>query len=244
MKVFVVNLERDRERLEDVRRQLDAAGVAFERFPAVDGAALSAEELRRVHRPFLWRCHVGAPARAGEIGCALTHHGLWRRLVEEKLPAACVLEDDIILRADLKDILSRLEGVLRPDEPEVYLLTNYTAAPDDGPFAVRETDQNRSTEAYVLTREAAKRLLKVNAPLTAPCDHWRRFAFLGGVRIRQVVPTAVKIHEARFGSYTFPEGTPRISLRALGLFRWLRHKTLRALGLFLDRGWEIWTRSF
>ena len=46
MKCFVVNLDRDKERLETTRAMFSEAGMDFERIRGVDARALTAAELQ------------------------------------------------------------------------------------------------------------------------------------------------------------------------------------------------------
>ena len=81
-------------------RRLDSANVAYEIVDAVDGANLDLSQLgERLDRKGQMR-HLGRLMNRGEIGCYLSHYNLWRRMIDEQIPAAVILEDDATLQDD------------------------------------------------------------------------------------------------------------------------------------------------
>ena len=229
MRVFVVNLDRSIDRMESATRQLNALGVDFERWPAVDGALLSDEE-RKAAVGFRWWCATGRKIRVGELGCALSHIKLYRKMIDENIPLACILEDDVKLAACLPDVLKRSETYLTSDVPTVIQLSNWTDYESDKE-EIRDSSQNNSTEAYVITQEAARRILKINMPIAVPCDHWQRFARLGNIRICNIYPTACLKNDFWFGSMS-SEGESLVS--QWPILKKSIHKIKRFLGKAID----------
>ncbi len=78
MQVYVINLDRDRDRLTHMQRQLGA--VAFIRVPAIDGTK-SSEATKRLTR--------------FELACLASHRVAWRQFLSGSDACACFLEDDI-----------------------------------------------------------------------------------------------------------------------------------------------------
>lgn len=114
--VFIINLDRSRTRLERMHRQMKAQGIEYERFPAVDGAKLTAQELAAVATPFCRRFCTNST-----IGCALSHIGVWRTAAERGLDRVLVMEDDAQLVPDFKEGVARaLRDV--PKDFDVLLL--------------------------------------------------------------------------------------------------------------------------
>jgi GR25 family glycosyltransferase involved in LPS biosynthesis len=97
----VINLDRASDRLADF--QGANPGLAFERFPAVLGAA-------RPREAWVSDGLLTAENRYsnGAIGCAASHVALWRRVAAAGEPLH-VLEDDVILR---RDFLEASEALL------------------------------------------------------------------------------------------------------------------------------------
>ena len=94
---LLINLPRDRRRLQDVTQRLEAAGVAFEAADAVDGAAMSdvhmAEEVTALGRLFM---------TPGMIGCFLSHRRCWAATVRRGTPVL-IVEDDVEFSDDFAD---------------------------------------------------------------------------------------------------------------------------------------------
>jgi glycosyl transferase family 25 len=91
--VFVISLARAPERRAAIRARLDALGVPFVLFEAVDGHAMSEAEATRL-APRRHRLTRRMPLTRTEVAITASHLGVLRRVAEEELPFACVLEDD------------------------------------------------------------------------------------------------------------------------------------------------------
>ena len=100
MKAYLINLDRSPDRLAEADAQLRAAGVAYERVPAVDGRTLGWAGLRgRVSRFRFFLVHGRLPT-PGEVACACSHLEAYRRLLASGEGAALVFEDDAALDPD------------------------------------------------------------------------------------------------------------------------------------------------
>ncbi|EOD31420.1 hypothetical protein EMIHUDRAFT_232031 [Emiliania huxleyi CCMP1516] len=115
-RAVVINLPRHSKRLDAVRAQLRAQGVSWEKMPAVDGRALSKEELK-ANVTVLGR-HLLTP---GMIGCFLSHRGCWRRCVQSGKPLI-VFEDDAVLMPSFRRRLAAALAELREDDEWDVLL--------------------------------------------------------------------------------------------------------------------------
>jgi len=240
MKVYVVNLARDVERMASVKRQLDALGVPFERVDAVDGRAMSADELRRAYSPFRWWCAKGWRASRAEVGCALSHNGIYKAMLEEGVDVACILEDDVELGGGFKAALDFVARRLDAKRIQVAMLSNHGDVPhdrlggciaeEDG-FELLKGTYAMCTDGYCLTRAAAQALLEQNMPVMVPCDSWERWAKKGKIDLYHVWPPAVRQQRARFGSMT---SAGRKQMKDMTFSRKILFKLSRAAGMALD----------
>ena len=90
MKIYCINLDQHRLRMERMRRCLQ--GLAFERIPAVDGKTLGGPECRDVSQP------IGSNNMTRyELACVRSHRVAWSRFLAGGEPYCCVLEDDVFL---------------------------------------------------------------------------------------------------------------------------------------------------
>ncbi len=102
--VFLINLDRDKERLEHMDSMLRSLGIPYERFSAIYGKEIDAysfvddAKMRRVE---------GRQLSPGDIGTALSHRSVYERIVEANLPYALILEDDVTLPGDFRLIVER-----------------------------------------------------------------------------------------------------------------------------------------
>lgn len=165
---FVINLDRHAGRMRFMEAQLGALGVPFTRFRAVNGYD-PAEIADAAVAPF-------APLSGGEIGCWESHRRIWRRIIDENLPGAFILEDDVILASDFAslsfpaDFLDNCD-VLKLDSfrrPASYGGACVTLG--EGRQAQRLLGDERSTAAYFITRQGAERLLSRSNSYFAAID--------------------------------------------------------------------------
>jgi glycosyl transferase family 25 len=162
--LVVINLDRDRTRLKTVSAEFARSGLAFERFPAVDGLAVP--EAARRHffhadgRPTL-------RLTRGEIGCYASHLTLWQRVAQGHYPATTLIcEDDIRLPENFADILNAVLSsapvqwdIIRLSSPttrivwqvrnvcEGYQLVHYSKIPS-------------LLGAYLVSQQGARKLLQ------------------------------------------------------------------------------------
>lgn len=142
--VFVINLERSRERMARMDAQLRALGVAYERFEAVDGAKLSEDELRRMATG---SCQ--AFCTPSTLGCALSHMGVWQAVLARGMQRAIVIEDDARLAPGFVDGVRRALANV-PDDFDVLLL---------GCFFLCDKDRKYSA-GHALTRLATPGVIR------------------------------------------------------------------------------------
>ena len=113
-KIFVINLDASTDRLEAIARQMSDAGLAFERIPAVLGRALSDEEISRSYSSELNRKKYYINLKKGEIGCYLSHLKAFRKIIDDDLDYAIILEDDVTIGGNFKFLPELLEKVTIP----------------------------------------------------------------------------------------------------------------------------------
>jgi glycosyl transferase family 25 len=81
--------------------------MGFERVSAIDGEKIDIEKLNDIHinnkRHYIERYRS---LSNGEIGCALSHRLIWKKILEQNLDYALILEDDVTINSDLTNILS------------------------------------------------------------------------------------------------------------------------------------------
>ncbi len=138
----------------------------------------------------------------GEVGCALSHLGVYRKMLEDGAEFALVLEDDALLGDDLPAVLADLQQHLDPARPDAVLLSHIDKYTRWGtrPLGrdrklVRRYGEWWRAHGYVVTRAAAQRLLDGLQPLWCAADYWSAFEKRGLVSVRAVVPYCIGLTE-------------------------------------------------
>lgn len=200
MKIYVVNLDRNPERLSFMREQLGRIGVPFERVSAVYGKALTPAEMRERFAGV--RSFIASKKRmsASEIGCALSHLKIYRKMVEEDVPVALVLEDDAALGPEFADNLREAAAFLDPARPQVLLFSGHGIAEPEGRRGIVGIESAWCTDAYCVTQAAAKLILKANFPVITVADSFKRWRRRFGLELYRAFPIAVRQEDVAFGS--------------------------------------------
>jgi glycosyl transferase family 25 len=187
-------------RREFVTSAFAGIGAPFEFVDAVDGAHLSRDEQARYSRRRAL-FHVGRGLTTGELGVALSHLHLYRRMVEERVPEAVIFEDDATPSADF---LALVDAAPYPSDWDVVnfmpLFGRGRATPVGPPlldrYRVCTYDANPfGAGCYLIRGSAAGRLLQVGEPVGMPADDLIFRRRPAGLRSYGIEPRAVTLGE-------------------------------------------------
>ena len=198
--IYVINLERSQDRRARITHQLEKLGLQYTLFSAVDGKSLSEEELSRDYDPITTLAVMGRQLSLGEIGCSLSHIGVYRDLIESKAPYALILEDDAELAETLPKALAALAQVLSPQDNRVYLLNqvhrytlwNHKKLPSVGKLC--PIIESYCANGYVVTRKSAEILLQNLYPVNQVADNWNTLLKLRTLKIVGLIPYVVGLY--------------------------------------------------
>ncbi|MDX3904356.1 MAG: glycosyltransferase family 25 protein [Pigmentiphaga sp.] len=198
---YVINLEQAAERRRAIARQLDRLGVPFTTCTAVDGRLLDEAQRARLYDERA-AARLYRRLSPGELGCALSHLEVYRRMLADGASHALVLEDDAALGDRLPAVLAQVEQAVAPDDPTVVLLSHvdkYTRWGSrqlgaHGRLVGRYGHWWRA-HGYVVTRAAAQRLLDGLVPVWSAADYWAAFEKRGIVQVKAVVPYCIGLSD-------------------------------------------------
>lgn len=183
MKAYIINLDCDTLRREDMLDKIAATPVAdAEIFDAVDGRTMSPDEAaRRFDFERFARMHRSPRPNPGEVGCSLSHYSLWQRIAAGREPAI-ILEDDIHFTGPWKQPLEYCADWLASDEPRVVLMVRqffYRRAKEvlPGVRAARPISAC-GTECYIINPAGARLLVNLGRPHYV-ADEWDYYASQG-----------------------------------------------------------------
>ncbi len=194
---FVINLKRSSERRKYIENHLKSKNIQYELIEAVDGKKFTQKQIEAVtneegintiqrynqgYNPSNDKKKTIALTR-GTLGCALSHIQIFKRIVNQSLPYALILEDDALIEDGFdNDFLDSL-----PQSWDVLLLgyrINNNLPPEPAPcsFWRRYKKDNfviakpaiklllYGTHGYIVSQQGANRLLKLTHPLKRAID--------------------------------------------------------------------------
>jgi GR25 family glycosyltransferase involved in LPS biosynthesis len=154
---YIINLEKDKARMADLKANFDEYGIPFQRFDAVYGKHMTQDEIR-ANTTFMCRmlwCNKSI------VGSGMSHYRLWKKIAEQPAGFYMVCEDDVNLTPTtvegFKTIKEFVEG--REKEPIMISLNSCLAYHyNDHSKLIKPTRIICGIAAYLLTPETARRL--------------------------------------------------------------------------------------
>ncbi|NEX45780.1 glycosyltransferase family 25 protein [Pseudotabrizicola algicola] len=172
--IWLINLPRSADRRARMVAQLQALGLDYTLFDAVDGRAEWERLKSSVDLP-AFRANVGREVLPGEIGCYHSHLGVWQALLASPHKAALVLEDDVVFHDDFLPALDL--ALAHADRWDMLKLNKIRAKFPVGQGALGAYRLNAfvgsftGMGAYLVTRACAQDLLPALLPIRRPIDH-------------------------------------------------------------------------
>lgn len=223
--IFVLNMDRNPERLAAISKKLDGLGLSWERMPAIDARTAPESDLARFVDPTGPIYSMGQGARA----CTAGHFLMWQKLLQTEAPAAIILEDDVDIAPELAYFVSapalaplgtdviKLE-IHRMHHAEKTLAIGrkvYDFA--NGISAARLLSVHYGTGAYLITRKAAEYLVNDLRRTNMPVDHLlfnpNVSAFARRREILQAYPAIAQQAREVFESQIVDSGAKRTGTR-------------------------------
>ena len=225
MRIIVINLDQDTGRRARVERRLAELGLRWERLSAVDGRRLEPHHEALIDRAD--HAARGLEFSPGAIGCWLSHRHAQRMVAQGTEPMALILEDDIAIADELPDVLERIEcgavgwfDVIRLHRYKTH--RKFVPVHRIGGAAlgfVRPADSG--AQAYVITREAAGRLIATIPRMVQLADHALYEHWTHGLIVCSIDPPVV-LHDDQGRSSIGARPLP--GKRSLRPVQWLRRK--------------------
>lgn len=195
-KIYVISLERAKERWDFMQQELKNLSLPYEKIQAVDGTQLSEKDLKNVDKK-TYKSFFKHEPELGTIGCYLSHKNVWQKFLDSEDEFAIVLEDDVEFDQKLLEkVVSELIKKKRLWDIVSFELNHHGL-----PIKIKKIDNNylcsyltnvKHSGAYIINRGAAKKFLSKIFPIKMPIDHYFTRAWEFGVNFLGVEPRIVK----------------------------------------------------
>jgi glycosyl transferase family 25 len=191
--IFVINLDGSTERLRNVEKQLSKYELSFERISAVDGRLMNKAQLNEHYCEHTNKVSYYKILTAGEIGCYLSHRKAWQQIVERKLPAAIILEDDFVCEYPLGDVQTfvqlqqSFDYIKLSDHPGRKRKTRVLQRIGQSDFVSFDKVPAR-TCAQLVSYEGALKLLKASEKFGRPIDIDLQYWWEKKIKVRGIKP--------------------------------------------------------
>lgn len=174
MKIYFINLDINKNRLLSIKKQ--SKNINLTRFAAINGKYVNEKKL--IRDKILFKNHR---LLKGQLGCALSHYYLLKKIYKSSNNISIVLEDDIIIPDNFK---SKLQNILNnlPAKWDIIwlggcnikgkLINNMFIKP-----TVYSGMYNLCTHAYLVNKKSIPNILKYLIPIYRPIDSQLRTYF-------------------------------------------------------------------
>ena len=199
MKIFVVSLKRSERRRQFMLEQLNKFNLDYEIFDAIDYQSVSENDIAQYRSKIdYWQT-----VRRSIVCATLSHYLVIKKIIDQNLNCALILEDDALLPINIKDILSDIERVIKKNEIislyyagfhplKLSLIGQEIIKSGQLLFPVNIEDAG-SAASYIVQKEAAKNIVRINMPFIGMTDSFDIFYKNGGFSsFRCLYPPPVK----------------------------------------------------
>lgn len=176
--VYIINLNRSKERYEYIKGYVNGLGLKSELVEAVDGSTLSIKEISEKVDLESYKMFLGHLPKRGTIGCSLSHIKAWQKFLSSNLQFAVIFEDDVSFNPNKVKII--IEDLVKNNK--LWDIVILEISHNGFPLKIKNLTNNNHlvvylTEvthagAYIINKKAAKNLLRKALPIKMPIDHY------------------------------------------------------------------------
>ena len=180
-KVYVINLDKDTERMKSIDRQFKATGIQYTRISAVEGS--NVKHTNKLTEYCLQYCTDGMK------GCALSHRLIWEDMVAAGYSRVAIFEDDAIISDTFQNELKVAWNQLPKDFDIFYIgcgiqcgdpypipriINAVIGNPEEHSENIMSVSGSFGTHGYIISRKCATvfRNLTINGHIDAEMGGW------------------------------------------------------------------------
>lgn len=207
VKAFIIHLARASERASQVEKLIRELPLKAEVIDAVDSRTLSDTAIAQVYKRHLHAPYYPFRLSRNEIACFLSHRKAWQAIIDQKLDAGFVIEDDIELTEVFE---SALRAALDHLEPGGFIRFAFREDREQGREVFRSGKVRiiipdpigLGMVAQLVSHDAAKKLLEITRQFDRPVDTTIQMRWVTGLQPLSVLPSGVREISARLGGTT------------------------------------------
>lgn len=175
IKSYVINLDKDTDRLQFFSDNFKRLNLEFERISAVNGRNFHEQDYQEFMR--LRPRNNNKSWLRGQMGCFLSHFAAWELVANGTEEYCAVFEDDVHISDDLKTILQDSSWI--PNTADIIRLetstnrirlSNAPSVQHNGRTAYKVMSTSWNAGAYILNRSTAKKLVALPLAEHQPSD--------------------------------------------------------------------------
>jgi len=181
-KIYILAIDHTPEKVKSIENKLETIGfddnTPYEILYGHNGWKSELPDNCNVYKnwaqPESWNDFWKLEPQPGEIGCALSHNMAWKKIIEDNISRALILEEDFVFKKSFKDLEEPSEGW--PYKWDYLTLGRYVFNYDND-IKLNDTycipSLHYNMHAYVLTHLGAQKLISYKLEENIfPCDEF------------------------------------------------------------------------
>ncbi len=191
-KIYIISLKKNRERANNVIKNLNKLGGIFQKnniFEGVDGSLLTETQLKnylsiKAQYSLKNPCTYDEIRTVGEIGCYLSHYKIWEDIISNNYKNCIIFEDDAEPLENYETILNYLNSV--PKDYDIAYLGwwnrySYNYYINNDYWLYTDKSKNNKNKkrcmilglySYMISNNGAKELIKKGMPIDLQVDSY------------------------------------------------------------------------
>lgn len=203
--VFIINLKKDRQKKEHMQKQCEKNQLIPIFIEAIYGNDLSKDTISQVYSKELSLKYIGRELTKGEIGTALSHLSIYKKMVDQNIETALILEDDVDFQVSKQEVMNIVQKL--PHGWECIMLGHHAKRSrdidtlasiwqkkhiDDNLRCIRFAEQPFGAYGYIINKAGALKRLKNFKIIDRPIDDWNDLH----LNLYGIQPSIIKIDKS------------------------------------------------
>jgi len=180
MRTFIINLKESTDRRAYMIDEMKKTGLEYEFFDAVNGKDIP--NIDEIYAKEISFKKIRKILTYGEIGCAMSHLLIYKKMIDENIEQALILEDDIIVSSDFKRICNELLKIKKKNyiillgQSDTQVLKKIYREAIAPKYALAKIfDSGYGAYGYIIDNAAARVMYSINYPILYESDRWDIF---------------------------------------------------------------------